>query len=450
MKFKRVNLISLVMVAAVLGLGIFGIYQYNQKTFYYRYLNGQYNRAFYQLVDNMENMQVGLSKLQVAEEEDMDILTLTDIHRRAYTAIEALAQLPVPSVVVESTSKFLNQVGDYSYSLQKKRARGEKFSDTDRKNLAQLHKIAGDVSVELQKLQDDLVSGSITISDLKSKGGTRLDNISDKLIGSKFENIEKNMTNMPTLIYDGPFSAALEKRTPKGVTGNDVNLDAAEKKAIDFLGLEAAESVRQYSYVGQPVKGFGIEVRDRNGGSTYYLNISGTGGHVIWMLNNRDVGKVNLSTKQAEDYADRFLKRNGYDNMMPTYSMKYDNTVVINYAYTKDDVIYYPDLIKVKVALDNGSVLGFDALNYYMSHTERNTVKPAITKGQAEDKISLNLDIKQSRLAVIPLPGGKEALTYEFMGEYSGNTYYVYINAENGNEEQILQVIETDEGKLTM
>lgn len=448
MRLKKINLVSLVMVAAVIGLGIFGIYQYNQKTFYYRYLNGQYNRAFYQLVDNMENMQVALSKLQVAEEADMDILTLTDIHRRAFTAIEALGQLPIPSVTVENTTKLLNQIGDYSYSLQRKRARGEEFSNEDRKNLAELHSMAGDVSVELQKLQDELVSGSITISDLRSRGGTRLDNISDKLMGSKFESIEKNMANMPTLIYDGPFSASLEKVTPKGVTGSETDLDNAKKKALDFLGIDSAESVRQYSYVNQPIKGLGIEVK--NGDSDYFLNVSKTGGHVIWMINSRDVSKVNLSVKQAEDYADRFLEGNGYKGMMPTYSMKYDNTAVINYAYSKDGIIYYPDLIKVKVALDNGSIVGFDALNYYMSHTARSNLEPKITKSQAEDKVSLNLDIKQSRLAVIPLPGGKEVLTYEFMGEYSGNTYYVYINAENGNEEQILQVIETDEGKLTM
>lgn len=450
MKFKKINAVSLIMVAAVIGLGIFGIYQYNQKTFYYRYLNGQYNRAFYQLVDNIENMQVGLSKLQVAEEEEMDIITLTDVHRRAFTAAEAVAQLPIPSVTVENTLRFLNQVGDYSYSLQRKRARGEEFSDTDRKNIAELHKIAGDVSVELQKIQDELVSGKITISDLKSRGGTRLDNISDSLMGARFENVEKSMANLPTLIYDGPFSASLEKKVPKGVTGNDIDLKTAEKKAVDFLGVKNVRSVRQYSYVDQPVDGFGIEVIDDENGSSYYLNVTKKGGHVIWMMNSRDVGKVNISTTQAEGYAERFLKRNGFDNMMATYSMKYDNTVVINYAYTKDDIVFYPDLIKVKVALDNGDVLGFEAQNYYMSHTERAVKRPKITESQAEDRISLNLDVKRVRLAIIPLPGGKEVLAYEFTGEYSGNTYYVYINAENGNEEQVLQVIDTEEGKLTM
>jgi germination protein YpeB len=102
------------------------------------------------------------------------------------------------------------------------------------------------------------------------------------------------------------------------------------------------------------------------------------------------------------------------------------------------------------VALDDGSVVGFDAMNYYMSHTQRTIGKPKLTQGQAEERVSLNLNIEQVRLAVIPLTGGKEVLTYEFMGNYGGNTYYVYINAQTGNEDQVLQIIETDEGKLTM
>ena len=448
MKFKKKNIITLVMVASVICLGIFGVYQYNQKTFYYRYLNGQYDRAFYQLVDNMESMQVGLSKLQVAEEEDMDILTLTDIHRRAFTAIEALGQLPVPSATVENTSKLLNQIGDYSYSLERKRARGIEFSSEDRKNLTKLQGMTGDISTELHKLYGELVSGTVKYSDLKSRAGTRLDYISDKLVGRKFGAIEKNMSDMPTLIYDGPFSSALEKTRPKGVTGSVTDLAGAKKKAVDFLGIKNADSVSQYSYVGGPIQGLGLEVK--KGDSDYFLNVSKIGGHVIWMIDNRNVNNINISVKQAAGYADNFLKGNGYEGMVPTYSMKYDDTAVINYAYSKDGIIYYPDLIKVKVALDDGSVVGFDAMNYYMSHTQRTIGKPKLTQGQAEERVSLNLNIERVRPAVIPLSGGKEVLTYEFMGNYGGNTYYVYINAQTGNEDQVLQIIDTDEGKLTM
>jgi spore germination protein len=40
--------------------------------------------------------------------------------------------------------------------------------------------------------------------------------------------------------------------------------------------------------------------------------------------------------------------------MIPTYSLRYDNIAVINYVYTEDKVVIYPDQIKLKIALDNG------------------------------------------------------------------------------------------------
>jgi len=57
--------------------------------------------------------------------------------------------------------------------------------------------------------------------------------------------------------------------------------------------------------------------------------------------------------------------------MVDTYYLKEDNTAIINYAYKQGDVVVYPDLIKVKIALDNGEVIGFESKGYLSNHTER-------------------------------------------------------------------------------
>ena len=44
----------------------------------------------------------------------------------------------------------------------------------------------------------------------------------------------------------------------------------------------------------------------------------------------------------------------------------------------------------------------------------------------------------------------KEVLTYEFMGERNGDTYYVYIDANTGVEVDIFKVVKTTEGTLLM
>jgi spore germination protein len=53
-------------------------------------------------------------------------------------------------------------------------------------------------------------------------------------------------------------------------------------------------------------------------------------------------------------------------------------------------------------------------------------------------------------MAVIPTEGKKERLCYEFKGKFGENKYIVYIDANSGEEADILQVIDTDNGSLTM
>ena len=130
------------------------------------------------------------------------------------------------------------------------------------------------------------------------------------------------------------------------------------------------------------------------------------------------------------------------------YYQKYDGGVLYNFVNTEDDITIYPDLIKVRVALDNGEIVGFDASTYYLNHHERNIDKPQLTMEEARKNVKTDFEITSSRLALIP-KGKNEILCYEFRGEYRGSDYLVYINAINGNEEQILQIVQDDNGTLT-
>jgi germination protein YpeB len=112
-------------------------------------------------------------------------------------------------------------------------------------------------------------------------------------------------------------------------------------------------------------------------------------------------------------------------------------------------VLIYPDLLKVKVALDNGEIVGFDAYQYIMSHRKRDIPKPKLTEAEARKKVSGRLNVERVKLAIIPLPGDKEQLCYEFKGKYNQSDYFVYINADTGYEENILKIIKDEDGTLT-
>ena len=128
--------------------------------------------------------------------------------------------------------------------------------------------------------------------------------------------------------------------------------------------------------------------------------------------------------------------------MKPTYYLKQNGALTINYAYTEDDVTIYPDLIKVKIALDDGEILGMETTGYLNNHTQRNLTKPKITKAQA--KASLN-----AKLAIIPTEWKTEIFCYEFKGKVDNTDFLVYVNSDTGKEENILVIINTPNGILT-
>ena len=165
---------------------------------------------------------------------------------------------------------------------------------------------------------------------------------------------------------------------------------------------------------------------------------------------DRDVSEVKIYDNDAIEKGKTFLDKLGYKNMKETYSLRQSNIVTINYAFEENDILMYPDLIKVKVALDNGDILGVEAFGYLNVHTKRNDLVPGITSEKAKEKLNKDLQIENERLAVIPLNNDKEVFCYEFKGKLEDREFLVYINAKTGEEEEILILLETEGGTLTI
>ena len=135
--------------------------------------------------------------------------------------------------------------------------------------------------------------------------------------------------------------------------------------------------------------------------------------------------------------------------MKPTYYLKQGGTVTINYAYLQDNVTIYPDLIKVKIALDNGEVLGMETTGYLNNHTQRTIETPSISLEKAKASLNKKLSIISEDLAIIPTEWNTEIFCYEFKGRVDDTDFLVYVNAQTGKEENILVIIDTPDGILT-
>jgi germination protein YpeB len=85
-----------------------------------------------------------------------------------------------------------------------------------------------------------------------------------------------------------------------------------------------------------------------------------------------------------------------------------------------------------------------------VAHSIRKLPKPSISVDKARQNASSKLKITNTRLALIPMNSTREVFCYEFVGKRDKDTFIIYINAENGREENILQIIDTSDGQLAM
>ncbi len=77
-------------------------------------------------------------------------------------------------------------------------------------------------------------------------------------------------------------------------------------------------------------------------------------------------------------------------------------------------------------------------------------MSPTLTIEEAESKIHKEIKVESKNLAIIPTEDKRELLVYEFKGTINEKKCIIYINALTGEEENILMIIETPNGTLTM
>lgn len=309
---------------------------------------------------------------------------------------------------------------------------------------------------ELKKVSEDMVQAESNGEKYEKAGGILSKNSKgDKELIEKFTNIQKQVAEYPALIYDGPFSDNVQEIKPRIYESKVISEKDAEDIAGNIIGRERISSMEYKKDEGRTnieSYRFYISIKGRQDkNSKIVCEISKNGGKIVYLMDERSIGDSSINPAEGIDIGNRYLEKTGYKDMISTYIMNYGNSIVVNYVYKKDDIIIYPDQIKLKIALDDGSIIGIESEKYLVSHTDkRSFAKPGITAEEAKKKVGRKLQVSSVRKALIPTDSNKEVLCYEFSGTYKEDSFKVYINTQTGYEQKIIQIINTTEGQLTI
>lgn len=433
----KVRLISFALAfAAVTAAAVWMLWDQAEQA--KRALEYTYQRSIADLAVYVDNIDTSLEKTLCAGTSSGAVVQAAKVWREAAAAKACISTLPYSDNRLANTGKFLSQVGEYAYSITNRAATGEEITEDERNNLVKLSEYASSLKEQLYDLLREIAEDDYSIKSVMEELSAEFEEGS----GGIFAQMDGSYEDYPTLIYDGPFSDHLENGDAAMLEGlSDITEEEASEKISAIFGDTMEMLGRVNSEI--PVYVFAD--------GTKYVEITVKGGRVMNYSDSRDVNGTSYAVGDALNAASAFLSKNGYPDMKYTYYIEDDDSLLINYAYTEDGAVCYADLIKVRIAMDDLSVTGFEAVGYISNHKERDKPSNVIGAEEAMESVSTYLTINGGQMAFICPHELTEYYVYEFnCTAESGRQVLVYIDAVTGREVDILLLLDTPGGTLTV
>jgi germination protein YpeB len=277
--FVIVIILSIVLIIST----VYYAYTVNEK-FKILQIN-KYNESFGNLANYVNNVESLLAKSTISRNPKYSAESLTEIWRDSNLALVYLNNIPISSEELSQTAKFLNQVSDYSYSLSRKNINDEELSESDFNNLRQLHKYSVKLEETLNRLSDELYSGTISWNELTKKTSLEYAQAVDNV--SIFSNISANLSEYEGLIYDGAYSDHVNKADKVGLVGDEISEDDAYKKVQEFFGQNRIEDIQLNQFLENAnIPCYDFLVTLKNQENKINIEIAQKGVFVVEMQNN--------------------------------------------------------------------------------------------------------------------------------------------------------------------
>lgn len=432
--------LAVIMAVAVTVTGVSLSMTTNTLGQYKTQLEYVYERNFYELTDNVNNIESNLGKLKVCTDAEVQERYLGKIVALSNATQSNISTLPIEHNAINETIKFTNQLSGYALVLQQNLAKGEELTLDDFDQIENMHQSSQSIKYELNRLSV-MISGGYSI----------VDNIADpnqtsSNFNNEFSGLSNEILEYPQLIYDGPFSESTTNQEIKGLPAEEINREEAlanMKKWFEGFSIEENGETTGGSF---DTYDFSLS----KGEVEFFAQVTKRGGILLQLNGGYEVGEATKSEDECRTIAQEFAKHLGFENCNAVWSTISQGFAYVNLTPIINDVIIYPDLIKVKVAVDTGMATGWEARSWAYNHTERSQMSAAISAAEAAKNVPDGMDVRTTKLCIIPNEYVGESLCYEFMCIYEGATYYVYVNANTGLQSNILKVIETDDGNLLM
>ena len=389
----------------------------------------EYKRSLYSACDSMKNIDANLGKIAVSSDVGHQTQMLTNVVIHANAVNQSLSNLPIAdSDNLVACQRFVNQTQDYATYLIGKLAKGNKLEVSERAALLSLDGAA----TELYNFLKDYADGDSGMFITNGNGVGNVGRLSDSL-----NDVDENAFTYEKLIYDGPFSESVEDKCIK--MDGKISHGEGSKKLAELFGDNTFVS----EIVSKEGKLYLYDLEDGR------VMLTADGRVAQYEVYNEAQGESNMGCEKCIEIAEEFCNKLGYDVKGVWVSKTQDFVTYVNCATVIDDVIVYPDLIKVAVDSATGEVVGMEARAYLMNHQDWDVNFGSISQDDAQKVVGNGLKVTNVAKALIE-KNNEHYLCYEFECMMGESEYYLYVDSNTGNEVELFKVIENTEGYTVM
>ena len=411
-----------VLVYAVAALSIFAIGKATENEQLAIALSGQYSKQITDASEKLQELDTAVKKTLLFNESEGSEKAREDIWRLSSDVKNSVATLPLDPSFSTSWLNYLGRLGNYA----KEKNRTEE-NEAYHKVMAQASKNLGTLADEWEVATVGMVTGRLSMDDWKN----RLDSTEKGHDWAGMGTAVKQYTES-----DFPLTASesdsMKKKELRDMADAKVTSDEAVERfkklfptvSNDVIGVETSKPGSPYPF---------YHIRFAENQAIGYIDITEKGGHVLSFLSERPFGKESLPFEDIQQKAEKFLKDAGYKDLV--YEESRENSTAWHMVFVRVEPDYkakvFSDTIHLKVAKDNGDIVGLDASEYIRK--EKTKAQP-ITKKDWKTFFHSGVTIAKEELAYVENDKLEQRLAHYLTVTINENgqigTYAVIIDTE--------------------
>lgn len=420
---------------ALIGTSVWGYQERQEKNAVLIQAENSYQKSFHELTYYMDLLHDEIGTVLAMNSHERLSPKFVDIWRVTSEAHSNVSQLPLGLIPFNKTEEFLANIGDFTYRTAIRNLDDDPLTEEETKVLEELYTQANDIKDELRNIQHLALENNLRWMDVQL--ALVNNEQGDNTIIDGLKTVEKSVGGYSEANSHSGLIGVSEKADHfDELSGNELNEKEALTLGKEIFNVKPNDNVEVTpSGKGSDIPIYSISYQNEN--KKGYMDITQKGGHPLTILVDRPIKEKKLSLNEGAEKAQAYIEDFDFEDMQLYQSAEYNDNGMYSFLYSQDGIRVYSDSIEVKVALDNGDILGLTAKNYFGNHHERQIDEPGITEEEAVEFVNPNVKIHESSLAIIDNDLSEEVLTYEFLGTLGEDTYRIFINAIDGKEEKV-------------